>query len=322
MRTDLLIGLAAGLASAVVFASAGIGPLPVRALLFALSPLPIYFAGLAWGWAPAAVAGVIGSVLVGIISTHASGAIAYIAAEAAPAILLTYFATLYRAVPATPSSSAAVEWYPVGRLVLIAAFVSALLALLTLAMVADSRDSLVAMLKRVAADVIEQQSGKRPDDKTANDIAAILYQLLPFASAVSWMGTLLLNLWVAGRIAASTGRMQRPWPDIPSTAYPPGTPLLLAGATALSMLGGDAGRIGAAFAGSMFFAYVLVGLAIVHFVTRGQPWRPFVLWALYLALVVLNTAASVLIAILGLAESFSRFRRTPPPARPGPPPSR
>lgn len=319
MRTNLLIGLAAGLASAVVFASAGIGPLPVRAILFALCPLPLYLAGLGWGWMAAAIGGIAGSVLVGLVATHATGAIAYAAAEAAPAVLLTYFATLYRFVPATTSAPAAIEWYPVGRLVLVAALVSALLALLTLAMISDSRDSLVAMLKRVAADVIEQQSGKRPDDATANDIAAILYQLLPFASAVSWMGTLLLNLWVAGRIAASTGRMARPWPDIPSTSYPSGTPLLFAGATALSMAGGEAGRIAAAFAGSMFFAYVLVGLAIIHFVTRGQPWRPFVLWALYLALVVLNTAASVLIAILGLAESFSRFRRSPPSATPGPP---
>jgi hypothetical protein len=79
------------------------------------------------------------------------------------------------------------------------------------------------------------------------------------------------------------------------------------------MLPDPIGRVGAAFSGAMLFAYVLAGLAIIHFVTRGQPWRPFVLWALYLSLVVLNTAASVLIAILGLAESFTRFRRQPPP---------
>ena len=319
MRADLLIGLAAGLASALIFASAGAGPMAMRAVLFALTPLPLYLAGLGRGWMAAGIGGIAGSLLVGSVATHATGAIAYAAAEAAPAVALTYFATLYRIVPATPTTPAAIEWYPVGRLVLIAAGLSALLALLTLAIVTDSRGELVAMLKRVAADVLEQQTGKRPDDKTASDIATILFQLLPFTSAVSWMATLLLNLWVTGRIAASTGRMQRPWPDIPSTAYPPGTPLLMAGATALSMVGGEVGRIGAAFAGSMFFAYVLVGLAIIHYVTRGQPWRPFVLWALYLALVVLNTAASVLIAILGLAESFSRFRRTPPPASPGPP---
>ena len=68
------------------------------------------------------------------------------------------------------------------------------------------------------------------------------------------------------------------------------------------------------------FAYVLMGLAVVHFITRGQPWRGFALWGLYAALLVLSTGVSLAIALLGLADGFVSIRRrtgTPPPASGG-----
>lgn len=313
MRNGLLIGLAAGLTSAVVFASAGRAPLPIAAMLFALSSLPFYFAGLGWGWPAAAVGGVAALTAMVLATGQVTGGLLYVAAEAAPAVVLTYLATLNRPAPQGPAGS--VEWYPVGRLVIASALISALLALLTMAMLPDGREVVIPMLKKYAAEALKGQTpGGQPVDATILDeIARVLYALLPFVSAASWLGSILLNLWAAARISAASGRMQRPWPDLPSTSYPPVTPLLLAAALAAWMLPDPIGRVGAAFSGAMLFAYVLAGLAIIHFVTRGQPWRPFVLWALYLSLVVLNTAASVLIAILGLAESFTRFRREPPP---------
>lgn len=317
MRSNrLLIGLVAGLASAVVFVSANAGPLPLRALLFFLTPLPLYIAGLGWGWLSALVGGVISALVVAAAAGSATGALTYAGVEAAPAVVLTYLATLHRVVPAPAGGVASVEWYPVGRIVIASGLIAAILALLTLAVMAESREALLATLKKFATEVLTREGGasQKPDPHTADEVAAVLYQLLPFA-----MGSILLNLWTAGRITAASGRLERPWPDIPSTAYPPGTPLLLAVALAAWMLPEPIARLGAAFSGALVFAYVLVGLAIIHYVTRGQPWRPFILWALYVALVILNTAASLLIALLGLAESFSRFRRTPPPAAPGPP---
>ena len=311
MRNVTLIGLVAGLVSAVVFVSASVGPLPMRAALYFLAPHPLYVAGLGWGWRAALAGGIAATLAVGGATGHALGAITYCGVEAAPAVLLTYLATLHRTVAAAPGGTPAVEWYPIGRLVIWTALISAVLSLVTVAVLGESREALIDALKKLAEDVIENRGtdGKPADKQAAGNLASILYALLPFASAVSWMASILANLWTAGRITAASGRMQRPWPDIPSMTYPPGTPLLLALALGAWMLPEPVGRIGAAFSGGMMFAYVLVGLAIVHFVTRGQPWRPFVLWALYLALIVLNTAASVLIALLGLAESFKQFRR-------------
>jgi len=62
MPYTLLIGLGAGLISAVVFASATTGPLLMRMLLFLLTPLPLFLAGLGLGPITAAIAGIAGAV--------------------------------------------------------------------------------------------------------------------------------------------------------------------------------------------------------------------------------------------------------------------
>jgi hypothetical protein len=123
------------------------------------------------------------------------------------------------------------------------------------------------------------------------------------------MGSLLFNMWLAGRITLASGQLQRPWPDLPMLTYPAGTPLLLAIATGAGLLPGLPGLIGAGFAGPLFLAYVLLGLAVVHYVTRGHSWRPFALWALYVALFIINTIASLAIALIGLTESLWSIRK-------------
>ena len=94
--------------------------------------------------------------------------------------------------------------------------------------------------------------------------------LLPAATAVSWMAALLFNLWLAARITLASGRLQRPWPDLAAITFPPGTPLLLAASTAASFAPGHAGLAAAGFAGSFYLAYVLLGLAVVHYTARTQ----------------------------------------------------
>jgi hypothetical protein len=64
---------------------------------------------------------------------------------------------------------------------------------------------------------------------------------------------------------------------------------------------------------------MLLGLAVVHYTTRGRPWRPFALWGLYASLFIMNTIASLAIALLGLAEAIWPMRKPSPP--PDEPPS-
>jgi hypothetical protein len=311
MTYRLLIGLGAGLVSAVVFASATTGPVLMRMVLFLLTPLALFLAGLAMGPIGAAAAGLAGTLLV-LAAGSFTAALVFAVSQAIPVLVLVYLASLNRAMPG------GVEWYPAGRLVIAAAIMAGVFAAATLFLLGGDIETLRGALRSMLEQFVNSELPKMPDAPTLgpneiDEATAIALALLPAASAISTMGSLLFNLWLAGRITLASGRLGRPWPDLAAVEYPAMTPLLLAAATGAGFLSGLPGMIAAGFAGPLFFAYVLLGLAVVHFVTRGKPWRPFALWALYAALFVINTVASVAVALLGLAEAIWPMRRPPPP---------
>ncbi len=181
-----------------------------------------------------------------------------------------------------------------GRIVIAAALMAGAFSTLTLILLGGDIEALRASLRGLLETFVNTELPKMPDAPTLgpNDIdeaTAVALALLPAASAISTMGSLLFNMWLAGRITLASGRLQRPWPDLAAISFPAGTPLLLAVATGAWFLPGHAGPDRRRLRGPLFFAYVLSGLAVVHYVTRGRSWRPFALWALYAALFVMNT---------------------------------
>jgi hypothetical protein len=319
MSYRLLIGLGAGIVSAVVFASATTGPVLIRMVLFLLTPLALFLAGLGLGPLAAAAGGLAGTMLV-LVAGSLAGALVFAAAQAIPVVILTYLASLNR-----QTGDGVVEWYPAGRLIIVAAILAGLFSTLTLFLLGGDVETLRTALRDMLQTFVNSELPKMPDAPTLgpaeiDEATAIALALLPAASAISTMGSLLFNFWLAGRITMASGRLQRPWPDLAAIIYPPVTPLLLALATGAGFLAGLPGLIAAGFAGPLFLAYVLLGLAVVHFMTRGRSWRPFALWGLYASLFVMNTIASLAVALLGLAEAIWPMRKvTPPPKQPPPP---
>jgi hypothetical protein len=318
MSYRLLIALGAGLISAVVFASATTGPLLMRMVLFLLTALPLFLAGLGLGPRAAAVAGFSGALLV-LVAGSPIGALVFAASQVIPAAILVYLVMLNRV-----ADDGHTEWYPVGRIVIAAALIAGSFATLTLFLLGGDIETLRSALRGMLQTFVDNELPKMPDAPTLgpadiDEATGIALALLPAASAISTMGSLLFNLWLAGRITMASGRLQRPWPDLPAMVYPPTAPLMLAAATAAGFLAGLPGMIAAGFAGPLLFAYVLLGLAVVHYTTRGRTWRPFALWGLYASLFIMNTIASLAIALLGLAEAIWPMRKLSPP--PDEPPS-
>lgn len=325
MRGNIFIGLLAGIAAAVVFISATTGPVPMRVILFLITPLPIFLTGFGWGWPTALIAGITGTIAMALATAPAIAAI-FAISEAVPAVVLIYLVTLNR--PATAPGpdvdpQTGIEWYPVGRIVIWAAAISGIMALAAMVMISTDVEGLRVEVRKLIEAVLKAQleamnGGKALGEDDLVKLTDVLVYLLPAATALSWMLTILFNLWLAARITLASGRLPRPWPDIPAMRYPRSAPLVLAAASALTFLPGYAALGASALSGAFYFAYVLMGLAVIHYITRGQPWRPFALWALYAALLILNTGVSVLIALLGIADSFVSIRKSPPS---GPPPT-
>jgi hypothetical protein len=307
--------MGAGLVAAVVFASATTGPLLVRMVLFVLTPLALFLAGLGLGPVAAVIAGIAGTSLVLVAGTPI-GALVFAVSQAIPVIALTYLASLNRQAP-----DGTVEWYPVGRLVIAAALIAGTFAGLTLLLLGGDVEALRTALREMLQAFVNTELPKMPDapklgPAEIEEATSIALGLLPAASGISSMSSLLFNLWLAGRITLASGRLARPWPDIPAMMYPPVTPLLLAVSTGVGFLAALPGMLAAGFAGPLFFAYVLLGLAVVHYITRGRSWRIFALWALYGSLFIMNTVASLAVALLGLAEAIWPMRKLPPPDDP------
>lgn len=307
----LAIGLLLGLTSAVVFASAATGPLLVRFLLFLITPLPIFLAGLGWGPASALIAGAAGALLVLFFGPKA--ALIYAASQALPAAALTYLAMLSRPVEAAPGQPESREWYPVGRLVVWSAVLAGIPALLWVLFFGADLETLRTTLGKPLADYLKEALPAGPDGTPLGEedvarITDIILGLLPAGSAISWMAALLFNLWLAGRIMVASGQLIRPWPDLAAMEFPAGTPLALAAATALSFVDGWVGTGASGFSGTFLLAYVLMGLAVIHYVSRGTAWRPFLLWALYGSLLFVNAPLALPLALLGLIETFLRLR--------------
>src|SRR3954467_6980179 len=131
MITSLLIALAAGCASALMFASIVSGAL-ISLLLFYLAPLPLMVAALGWGPAGAAIGGIAAGTGLGAIFGLPL-LVTFILTIALPAWWLGPLALLGRPVASAERAATGtpmLEWYPVGRILI---WVASLAALTTLA---------------------------------------------------------------------------------------------------------------------------------------------------------------------------------------------
>ena len=131
MMSWIAIAVLAGLASALIFAAAGI-PTFAAAAVFLLAPAPLLIAGLGWGLLVTLTAGLAGAVVLAVLIGWAF-AVPFLLSTALPAVVICRLALQQR--PAAPVAGAEgearagdVEWYPEGRVLIAIALMAGLLA--------------------------------------------------------------------------------------------------------------------------------------------------------------------------------------------------
>src|SRR6266576_6603369 len=122
MMQIVLIGLGAGAASALLFASIASGS-PLSFALANFAQLPIMLAAIGWTHVAGLLAALIATVGLAIATTG-SVAIAFLLGIGLPAWWIGYLALLAR--PVAGAGQPDVEWYPVGRIVVWTAIGAAL----------------------------------------------------------------------------------------------------------------------------------------------------------------------------------------------------
>jgi hypothetical protein len=321
MIAIILIGLAAGCASALMFASIISGAL-ISLLLFYLAPLPLMVAALGWGPIAATIGGIVAASGLGVMF-GLPYCIAFAITVAVPAWWLGHLSLLGRPLPGAASGNGSapaapqLEWYPIGRILLWIAGFAALATIAAMLTLGTDAETITNSLRRGLSRIL----GAR-DAASSGDIerwVAALAVVAPAAATIVAMMTLTLNLWLAGKITATSGRLHRPWPDLKSAELPPMTLVALSVALAFCFIGGLAAMFAQITMTALMMAYGLTGFAVLHTLTLALKSRVFWLCCTYAIVVAFGWPVLAMIA-LGLADAVfgirQRYLRGKPPPLP------
>jgi hypothetical protein len=146
-----------------------------------------------------------------------------------------------------------------------------------------------------------------PRENDRGRLLDIMVAVLPPTAAVFTTAVNMFNLWLASRIVRISGRLHRPPTDLSAMRFPPYALALVGAAFVASFLPGMVGQFGVVVTSTMLLAYALLGLAVMHAITRGMNSRPFALGGLYAAVIIFGWPM-LLLSMLGLADSAFNLR--------------
>jgi hypothetical protein len=316
MIATIAIALAAGLASALMFVSITSGA-AISLLLIYLAPLPLMVVALVWGPFGAAIGGTFASVAVAaLFGLPYAGVFAMV--NALPAWWLAHLVLLARPLPkgAAADPDDAMEWYPVGRILLWIVIFATLITAATLLMMGSDAATIQSTIRKGWDDLFES-SGLALNDSTLDALVVVA----PIGAEMATVLMLTLNLWLAAKIAATSGRLRRPWPDLRNTTLPTMTIAALAAAVAGCFSGGLLAIFAQVVTAGLSIAYAMTGFAVLHTLTLAMKSRALWLGCAY-AVVVGFAWALLAVALLGLADAVfglrQRYLRERPPPLPNP----
>lgn len=333
MVQNLGIGIGAGLVSALLFGML-LKATPLAIVLYLLAPLPILIVGLGWSSRAALAAAASGSLALALVVSPYLG-LGFAAYLAVPAWWLAYLALLGR-----PNADGSLEWYPTGRLLGWTGATAALAFIAIAVMSAPSHEVFQGQLRGLAGTIVRAQmrdlpsTPAKPDTRSNPDrtgaatdkpgetadaapaeseahaeLIDALARTVPAFAANGLALLLTFYLWASARIVQFSGRLPRPWPDIPATMMPRAMLGLLAVAVILAFAPGYAGVLGTALIGSVCAVFALQGLAAFHDRSRGRPARGMLLFGLYLILFFTQGIALIVLTLFGLADTALNRRR-------------
>jgi hypothetical protein len=320
MIAIVLIAIAAGCASALMFASIVSGAM-ISLLLFYLAPLPLMVAALGWGPLSATIGGIAAATGLGAIF-GLPYCVAFVVTVALPAWWLGHLALLGRPVAnAVPPGNGAspvapnIEWYPVGRILLWITGFAALTTIAALLTLGTDAATITGSMRRGLLRILGPREAA-PSGETEQWVDALV-TIAPSAAAIVAMMTLTLNLWLAAKITATSGRLHRPWPDLKSADLPPMTLAALCVAIAFCFTGGLLAILAQIATAALMMAYGLAGFAVLHTLTLAMKSRAIWLSSTYAIVMVFGWPVLAMVA-LGLADAVFGLRRRywrgrPPP---------
>ena len=303
---SIAIAVLCGLIAAVLFVSQfSLGGIMGLAMS-SFTALPLFIAVLGFGTVISTIACVVAVLAVGIFMGPISG-ISVLIATLAPAVWIGHSAGLSR------DDSGVQEWFPLSQILFRLAVISAGIVLVIGIVTGDNHQRALDLATGMMSQLAEMQAQTGENgalipqadiEARARDIA----NLIPIIMPVSILLLMVINLRLAERFVRRRGWILRPKDDLPTAVnMPPMAAIILLIAVAVSFMSNDIGTMAQVVAGAFGGAFVLVGLATIHFVTRGLAIRPFLLPIVYIVLFFSRFIAPAF-AVIGVAESLFNIR--------------
>jgi hypothetical protein len=267
-------------------------------------------AALGWGPASALLGGIVAAVILAL-SVSLTFGLGYMLMVAGPAYWLGHVSLLAQPAGTAPSLDGrddALEWYPIGRVVLWAAAIAALVVIIGLLMIDGSGGDVTTRLREKALQTLDAFNPTGAEIKDKERVASFFARAFPIVAVGSTITMHLLNLYLAGRIAHTSHRLRRPWPDLHSTQLPPIALAILAAALLLLFAGGLPALLAQIVGTALLTAYWLVGFAVLHAFTSSSSGRFWWRLAAYGSIVMFFWPL-LLVPMLGLLDALFGLRR-------------
>lgn len=336
-----LIGVGAGVVGALFFLTAGAGS-PLLGIPIYFAALPIFLAGLGWGTRAAFIATMTGFVVLSSTASFTAAVVFLVASGLAPTWLvrLALFHHIETSTHLTPAEAARlarkgggstpvaedvevnsvettadVEWYPPGALTVWTAFIGAsvlvVAALSTMLMgVAGGLEGALRvllteeLLEGRAIESVLLDLGLSADPER---ILSLIVIALPAVVVLFWSLITLGNMWLAQFILTRTNNNLRPMPKLTEIELPGFLLALFGGAVLLSLIPGPAAQLGGAVMIALLVPYFLLGLAVIHAISRAWMARIAILGVFYILLVFTGWLV-IPISLIGLLEPWASLR--------------
>ena len=323
--TGLAAGAAAGVAS-VLLSMLTLQRPPLTLVLGFVSPLPVMIAALAFGPWAGVLAVAVGAIFVAVfdmklghlvVAASPSGmsaladSLVFLVGLGIPSWFLTFLARL--PAPQPRAGAAPPRMRPdelrLSRVAVAATFfaIAAVATLFAVQIIAHgSLSTLEAALVTNYEAILKAAAEKGQSALSTDDLhrtAVWFSALVPWLMASFAVVFYLVNMWLAARIARTSGVFGTDWPDIPrNLRLPRLAALLLAVSLGLSFTTGPVALASHVVSAALVAAFSLQGLAVVHALTRGRTWRMPALVFVY------GLVPLVFWALLGLFDAAFSFR--------------
>lgn len=341
-----LVGTGAGIVGALFFLTASAGS-PLLGIPIYFAALPVFLAGLGWGVRAALIAAMTGFVVLSSTASFTAAVVFLVAGGLAPAWLvrLALFHHIETTTQLTPAeaarlarrgggstppaeeaevasmeTTAEVEWYPPGALTVWTAFIGAgvlvMASLSTMLMeiegggVEGGLEGALRMLlteellegRAIEAVLLEMGLSADPER-----ILSLIVIALPAVVVLFWSLLTLGNMWLAQSILVRSNNNLRPSPVLAEMELPGFLLALLGGALLLSLIPGPAAQLGGAVMIALLVPYFLLGLAVIHAISRAWMARIAILSVFYVLLVFAGWLV-IPISLIGLLEPWAKLR--------------